>query len=475
ARTTLAELERRSSGSRNTADVDALEAAHAEVERARDGIDARFGRARAQRRLDDAVAAEGELLERLGLTSYTEFLTLGGATARPEVGATELEIARRSVEQAQTAAEECERRVDDALLHAELVAARRALLDEARALLRDPALADDRAMSALMEHRVEASASVQIDHLVDLLEAVGLPVRDLDLGDDEIEEMAAEWLADRQHTESRLLRRIDELESVDASNGDDAPDPLALEEPERVEEIDAAGAATALVDEARAAVDAAEDGVRAAKDRVMAHESVTAQIATLDEESSVIAIEIATHDAEREAATEAARDDATDGGAAEETPADDRAADALAEASAAAESAATGVVAARTAVATAQAHVDETQGEYGAAVEELAALRQMVAELDDDPPPVEEVEWYLLARLAGQRQQSFVGSLPLLVIGALDSVDDDEGLHHLLDRLERMAGAVQIVHLTDEPRIIAWAEALPEDRAAVVRPVARVD
>ena len=34
-----------------------------------------------------------------------------------------------------------------------------------------------------------------------------------------------------------------------------------------------------------------------------------------------------------------------------------------------------------------------------------------------------------------------------------------------------MAGAVQIVHLTDDSRIIEWAELLDEDRAAVVRPV----
>ena len=130
------------------------------------------------------------------------------------------------------------------------------------------------------------------------------------------------------------------------------------------------------------------------------------------------------------------------------------------------------VAAARTAVAAASSAVAAIQDEYDAAVEELAVLRQTVSEMDHEPPPVGEIEWYLLARLAAQRQQSFVGSLPLVIAGALDGVTDDEGLVHLLDRLERMAGAVQIVHLTDDPRIIEWAEQLDEERAAVVRPVA---
>ena len=413
-RASLAEAQRREADSDTTAEVEALEDAHREVEAARDALGGRLGRARAQRRLDDAAAAENEVLDRLGLTSYTEFLTLGGAAARPEGGAEEVELARRAVEQAEAESDALEGKVDAALAHAELVATRRTLVDEARELLGEDRLADDRVAAALIEHRVPASTSVQIEVLVDLLGRVGLPVQGLGFTDDEVEAMAAEWLAERQHAEARILRKIEELESQSAVGAGPVNDEVPVA-PDRTEQ-------------ARRDVAAAESEMRAAKDRVMAHERSAARLSALDEQraGAARAVEIAAADVSK----------------------------------------------ARAAVTDAAAAVDAGQVGYGAAVEELAVLRQTMSDLDDVPPPVEEVEWYLLARLAGQRQQSFVGSLPLVVVGALDGVDDDDGLVHLLDRLERMAGAVQIVHLTDDARVAAWADALPDERAAVVRPVA---
>lgn len=471
ARATLAEVERQASDSGTGADVDALEVAHAEVEKARDAVGSRLGRARAQRRLDAAVAAENELLDQLGLSSYTEFLTLGGAASRPGAGSHEIDLARRSLERAEHVAADLEGRVDAALGKAEAVAARGALLDEARTLLGDDDLADDQVPTALMDHRVPASASAQVDVLLDLLDEIGLPVRDLGLDAEDVEQMAAEWLAERQHAESRMLRRIDDLEHHRESRYETQPK-APTEETAEVDEDDESGAradAEAEVQRAQGDVAEADRMVRASKDRVIAHERASARAASLAEDDASIVEELQALESARVSANEVAAASA----AVEAREQAERTDDAREAATAGVAEATTAVDAARSAVTSAQAALDAGQIDYNAAVEELAAIRRSLEDLDDVPPPVDEVEWYLLARLAGQRQQSFVGSLPLVLIETLDAVDD-EGLEHLLDRLERMAGAVQIVHLTDDPRVAAWANALPDERAAVVHPLGRV-
>jgi len=62
-----------------------------------------------------------------------------------------------------------------------------------------------------------------------------------------------------------------------------------------------------------------------------------------------------------------------------------------------------------------------------------------------------------------------VGSVPLVIDDALAAVGDDD-VRHLLDRLERMSSAVQILYLGDDPRVGDWARAAGIERAAVVEP-----
>ncbi len=405
-------------------DIQLLEQAHLDVERARDAVGGRFGRARAQARVDAAVAAEAEILGRLGLTSYTEFLTLGGSGAPGQHPTHEIDAARAAVAQAEAEAAQLDRRASAAIRLAELVEDRGRARDQARALLEDPNLADEAITSALVQLRVPADDTESIETLVEVLETVGLSVRGLDLSPAEVETMTADWLAEHQHTEARLSRLIDELE------GRIPPD----EEPSSLEPTEASEVEDRF-SEARAVVAAAQA-------RVMAHEAAASALA--DVEAALAEVEEAL---DHLPVSQPDHADSSDG---------------LAAAEAAASAQAT--------VAELAAAVDATETEYHRAVEELAALRHTLSELEHEPPPVNEIEWYLLARLAAQRNQSFVGSLPLVIVGALDDVDDDDGMEHLLDRLERMAGAVQIVHITDDPRILGWADGLDDDRAAVVRP-----
>ncbi len=83
--------------------------------------------------------------------------------------------------------------------------------------------------------------------------------------------------------------------------------------------------------------------------------------------------------------------------------------------------------------------------------------------------PAEELEWYLLARLAAQRSVSIAGSVPLLLDDALSGLAIDEACH-LLTRLERMADVVQVIVLSDDPVVATWALTTGSARAAVVSP-----
>jgi hypothetical protein len=83
----------------------------------------------------------------------------------------------------------------------------------------------------------------------------------------------------------------------------------------------------------------------------------------------------------------------------------------------------------------------------------------------------EEIEWYLLARLAAQRSVSLAGSLPLLLDDALRGLAPED-VEQVLGRLERMAEAVQVIVVSDDPVASSWAGLAGADRAAVVRPQA---
>ena len=79
----------------------------------------------------------------------------------------------------------------------------------------------------------------------------------------------------------------------------------------------------------------------------------------------------------------------------------------------------------------------------------------------------EAIEFYLLARLAAQRQVSYAGSVPLVIDDALAGVPDDD-VRRVLQGLSRMAESVQVLYLTDDPLVVEWAA--DRDDAGVVEP-----
>jgi hypothetical protein len=93
--------------------------------------------------------------------------------------------------------------------------------------------------------------------------------------------------------------------------------------------------------------------------------------------------------------------------------------------------------------------------------EQDASARDIAADTSDGTPAWSEIdpeaiELYLLARLAAQRHVSYAGSVPLVIDDALAGVPE-AGVHQVLRGLARMAEAVQVVYVTDDPAIVEWA------------------
>ncbi len=79
----------------------------------------------------------------------------------------------------------------------------------------------------------------------------------------------------------------------------------------------------------------------------------------------------------------------------------------------------------------------------------------------------DDIEFWLLSRMAALRHVSHGGSVPLVLDDALCGLDE-VGLLAVMAKLERMAEAVQVIYLSDDPALVDWAERAGLQRAAAV-------
>jgi uncharacterized protein YhaN len=80
---------------------------------------------------------------------------------------------------------------------------------------------------------------------------------------------------------------------------------------------------------------------------------------------------------------------------------------------------------------------------------------------------VDEIEWFLLTKLAAQRSVGLAGSVPLVLDDPFGDLPSD-GTRRLVEHLTRLAPTVQVVLFTDDGELAAWAESAGDDRAALV-------
>ncbi|HMJ75574.1 MAG TPA: hypothetical protein VK507_06360 [Iamia sp.] len=219
-------------------DVEALEAAHAEVLSAWEGSERRIGVGKARRRLEDAQLAEREILARMGFASYTEFMVSGRASGTPS--ALDAEEARRYLRDAEGRLAQVE-----ALVEEELTTARAAVAPPDPAGSWDADAAQGRLSATLAALRARAvdllgedpgedvagalRDRISTDPLPDLrmaLDEVGVPLGEV-LSREAVLSRARDWITRARADESRrgglesALAEIDaQLRAFDTAEGD---------------------------------------------------------------------------------------------------------------------------------------------------------------------------------------------------------------------------------------------------------------
>ena len=461
-------------------DAEALEDAHEQVLDAQDKLDKRFSGGKARQRLDEARLREQEILDRVGFLTHTDFVMGTSMLNVDPVKEEALDAARRELAAAEDDVSSLEEGVDAELVRAELRNQQKVLRMRAVELLGvDPG---DDVEWALRQLRVPAKAGGgRFDRLRSALEAAGVALEGEEMPATLLVELANVWLAEQRDTaaqrnriEADLAANEGELAAARASAADQAGVVADNAERRRRQQVRLEEAQSALREAEQRVERHAEAEIDVARARVEIEratadeEGYAAELARL--EQAVVTAADVVH--AREGAVSVA-----ERGLAFATAAEQQAADELSSLQDQLEQAGnlTDHAELERSVADAAAAAEAALLEQERARAELAAVEARLADLpapDADATQdasAEELEWYLMSRLAAQRWVSFAGSVPFVLDGALNGLPP-ESLEHLLEQLERMALAVQIIVLSDDAQIALWADNIGEDRAAIVEP-----
>jgi hypothetical protein len=411
-------------------DREALDQAHEAVVAAQDRANKRVGGRRARENLAEIQAKEQAILDRLGFDTYASFTISRSVEQADTADEHEHRLARLRDElfAAEDALPALEEGIDAELDHAALLGRRHALRDEATLILgRDPG---DDLEWVLRQHRIEEVIDRDnVARLRAVLLSAGLVLPD-PLPENMLVDLAEIWLGEQReasHRREDLRRELGEVQAALRSAGAMAEDEPLLERQRQVE---------AEVSERRSSFAEALDAERSAVAEVLAAEESMAEAARTEHDASA---ERARLGAELAAAVAAEREMAD----AHDEPQETEAVAARAEAAAA-----------------------TARGEL-AATDRL--LERLTSEGDDGPAvmstvSVQDLEWYLLSRVATGRTSSYAGSLPFVIDDAIRGLRG-EALQHLLGCLEAASNAVQIVIVSDDNEISNWTQDVGADRA----------
>jgi hypothetical protein len=398
-------------------DEEALTAAHdlvLEAERKASGLRSRSG----QRKLAEALAAQQEILDRIGYPTWSAYIMGASVMGTDPAAQVRLDVARDEERLAEEAwveittameADEEHQRLLDQLEQVEIEAVR--LLIERAAPVPDERDGLEPALRDLRESRSDVTPEQLIEALAFHLETIGL-----DLGE-RVEPSHVVLVAQAFLDEAEgIALRVDELTTE-----------------RRRLEARLADARSRAEAEAWEALEASVDGPAPEPEPTLADLDLDLAEA---------------HDAERELAEILdAREALLETALVADRRAEEQA-----------------VAVAEEILAAAAGDVGDLLASLDGGAEGAAfTSRPGWSEID-----AEAIEFYLLARLAAQRQVSYAGSVPLVIDDALAGVPEED-VRRVLEGLGRMAESVQIVYLTDDPVIVEWAEQRPGDAAVVGR------
>jgi hypothetical protein len=401
------------------ADVAELEAAHEEVLQAESKGSGRFNRG-GSKKLDDAVAAQQAILDRVGFPTWSAYVMGAGLLGIDPMAEERLERARIDLDRAEAHWADVAALIEADPNHKALLDRLEAVYLEAFDLLGgDDEQADlEGALRAVRVPRGEVTQEELIDALAYQLELVGLDLGPTP-GVDRVLLGADAFLTEVQALSDRVAELNRERDELQVELADARHQIEALDERERAAAaeptIDLTDSATTPVVERPTLEQLEAELERATEDESGYAEQLEARLALVDAATQVEAL--ASSRVMRVAAQLA-------GEAAARTPTPDQ--------------------------------PPRPASDPGFEVGPGDAQSLPAA-----------IEFYLLARLAAQRAVSFSGSVPLVIDDALAGLDPTV-VRSLLDRLERMSEAVQIIYLSDDRTVIEWASSVGIQRAAVV-------
>jgi hypothetical protein len=405
-------------------EVRLLEAAHERVLAAERKSSSRLGGSRAMRALEEAMAEEQAILDRLGYPTWSAWI-MGAPLLDATAEHTRLlEQARRELDEATWAWERLTTKLESDPEFRSLLDRLERVLQASHAIVGDV----DDVEHALRSLRVDpgpapCSVAEARDLLADALVAAGFAFDD-DVTLDELRLCAERWLAEIR-TVSALRRQLEIDRDQCASDLQ-----RAQEEFERIEAIGPPdpgdGFGGARLTAARAAIESAED-------RVNRHRSALTRVALLVAEAEGIG-EIAR---QLGLAVEAKRE------LLEVTSGMLEAAQRRAEAGRGADGAPTG----------SEAEPEPDAAESGGWDAPTELDEAVIDELD--------------SRIATARLAANGASVPVLLDDALAALPS-ESVETILGWLETVAADTQIVYLGDNATVLAWADRRPPDRVGVV-------
>ncbi|MEI7592735.1 MAG: hypothetical protein WCK41_05895 [Actinomycetes bacterium] len=448
ARSELADAERSiRKPSLSPADVDELETAHRAVidaESAMSGWRRRGG----QKQFDEARAAEQVVLDRVGFTTWSSYVMGAGLWAIDPVAEHHLERARSGVEEAEMQWAQIAEIIESDPEYSALLDRLEVVYLEAFDLLGgDDEQGDlEAALRSFREPLREVTINELVDALAYQLSLVGLDVGSDDPGIDRTLLAADMFLGEVKGIDDRLAelqvgreRVAQEIVEIERAIAEAEPETENEAETEHGSADESGGGLGADEAELGGGADA-DVGSDGAVDTAAETERRNEELALLAAELELANVEAADYAELLEGHV------------------------ALVEAATSVEATATERL-----LAIAAGLIATAGGGIGAAGELPRPGSDPAFEVDpsDADAGAEAIEFYLLSRLAAQRSVSFAGSVPMVIDNALSDLDSSDTVA-LLNKLDRMAGAVQVIYLSDDPAVMDWANAAGIHRAAFV-------
>jgi hypothetical protein len=398
-------------------DVVELEAAHRVVLEMQDKAGGRVGRRGSQARLQEALAAEQAVLDRVGFPTWSSYVMGAGLLAIDPMAEQRLDRAQAEMAAAETHWATVAEMIEADPAHRALLDRLEAVYLEAFDLLGgDDEQADlEVALRSVQVPKREVSTDELVDALAYQLELVGLNLGTETPGVDRTIMAAEAFLGEVQGVSDRVAELEVERDRVEVDLSE------CRATIKRVDEVAAANPAIDLTDSAAAtqAAEADTDALRAELDRATEEQadyadSLEARLALVDAATQIEAV--ASSQLMKIAATLAETATPEAGGSEGNRP--------------------------------------ESDPDF---------------DVDSDAGGPEAIEFYLLARLAAQRSVSYAGSVPMVIDDAFLGLDADE-TRSLLGKLEQVSESVQIIYLSDDALILEWAGSVGLSRAAAVSP-----